>query len=249
VILQDARGTFVTLSHFCPTAAGLLFEDGDVAMIPAPARLTEAGPLEGFDARATWPPLLRPGVLMDLASYSRWETFSVDTLANRGLDPWTAVAHLGRAAAVADAWTPEGPALPALLDRAFGAAVVPAPRDWIGANAAIIAAVPPGLSAPQRPDALDANLPRALDAVMSSRAAVGRWLAAKAFGSWMAYQGDGLATFVRYVRACLDVLIVEAARGHGCFTREAMIEAIRRADWLLVHLAELSEVARLLAHR
>src|SRR4051812_31188677 len=26
IVLQDARGTFISLSHFCPTAAALLFD-------------------------------------------------------------------------------------------------------------------------------------------------------------------------------------------------------------------------------
>jgi Fe-S-cluster containining protein len=251
VILQDPRGTFVTLSHFCPTAAEMLLEDTQVSAIAAPARLVDVGPLEGFDARSTWPPLLGPGVLMDLASYARWETFCVETFANRGLDPWTAAAHVaGAAAAVADAWTPDGAPLASLLDRAFAAAVRPAAREWIGADAAIAAAVPPGLAAPSRPERLDVHLPRALDLVMRYQGAAGRWLASKAFGSWLAYQGDGLTTFARYLRACLDVLIVEAARGleaargHGCSTREAMIEAIRRADLLVVHLANSAEIGR-----
>ena len=42
--------------------------------------------------------------------------------------------------------------------------------------------------------------------------AVKRWLAARLFGTWIAYQGDGLLTIVRYLRACFDVFTVELAR-------------------------------------
>src|SRR5262249_43087644 len=72
-VLQDPRGTFVSLSHFCPTAAALLFDaDGDATLVEAPAALADIGELDGLDARAEWPPLLRRGVLMDLQSYGAW---------------------------------------------------------------------------------------------------------------------------------------------------------------------------------
>ena len=74
VVLLDGRGTFISLSHFCPTAAALLFEEPGHAWLPtaivdAPPALTAVGPLDGLDARGVWPPLVRPGVMMDLESY------------------------------------------------------------------------------------------------------------------------------------------------------------------------------------
>src|ERR1051325_9650810 len=37
-VLHDVRGTFISLSHVCPTAAALLFdEDGHAAIVDAPA--------------------------------------------------------------------------------------------------------------------------------------------------------------------------------------------------------------------
>src|SRR5262249_9017347 len=57
-VLIDRRGTFISLSHFCPTAAALLFEDGPpAAIVEAPASLVDVGPLDGLDARHAWPPL------------------------------------------------------------------------------------------------------------------------------------------------------------------------------------------------
>ena len=48
VVLHDARGTFVSLSHFCPTAAALLFDSTvPVRIVDAPARLTGTTPLDG----------------------------------------------------------------------------------------------------------------------------------------------------------------------------------------------------------
>jgi Fe-S-cluster containining protein len=83
VALRDPRGTFVTLSHFCPAAASLLLEPADLAIIEAPASLCPAGALEGFDATAVMPPLLRPGLLTDLDGYATWERLGIATL-NRG---------------------------------------------------------------------------------------------------------------------------------------------------------------------
>ena len=77
VVLHDARGTFISLSHFCPTAAQLLFDaPGDGRIVDAPRALAEVGELDGLDARGEWPPLLRAGVLMDVDSYGAWELSS-----------------------------------------------------------------------------------------------------------------------------------------------------------------------------
>ena len=57
VYLRDARGDLLTLSHFCPTAASLLFEPGPVGVIDAPRPLALDEPIEGLDAREVLPPL------------------------------------------------------------------------------------------------------------------------------------------------------------------------------------------------
>src|SRR5215204_5054161 len=66
VTLRDARGIFITLSHFCPTAARLLLTSRDIAIVEAPPSLSLDGGAEGLDATAVMPPLLRRGMLMDL---------------------------------------------------------------------------------------------------------------------------------------------------------------------------------------
>ena len=73
VSLRDARGVFVTLSHYCPTAAGLLVDARYIAIVPAPASLSLDGDAEGLDATAVMPPLLRRGMLMDFDGYAAWE--------------------------------------------------------------------------------------------------------------------------------------------------------------------------------
>ena len=78
-----------------------------------------------------------------------------------------------------------------------------------------------------------------------------RWLAAKAFASWMALQGEGLRTTVAFLRVALGVLRSEAARGCAETGRsldaEQLREAFRQADLLLVHLADPEALARRLS--
>jgi hypothetical protein len=193
-VLIDARGTFVSLSHFCPTAAALLFEPGrPVAIVEAPAALVDIGPLDGLDARSAWPPLLRPGVLMDLESYGEWERLGVELLTRDGVPPQASLAALEGVAGRIASWTAgAGP----LLDHV---------RETFRATA-----LPGGVLAPHD-------------------VAVKRWLAARLFACWIAYQKDGIAEIVRYLRSCLETFAQELARDDNA------LEAIRRTDLRVMH--------------
>ncbi len=94
LVLHDARGTRVSLSHFCPTAAALLRSPNTqaFAIVRAPGPLTLADDLadggsessdrlEGLDARDALPPLLRPGMLTDFEGYDAWERAAIALLA------------------------------------------------------------------------------------------------------------------------------------------------------------------------
>lgn len=201
VVLHDGRGTFISLSHFCPTAAGLLFDHGEswppANIVDAPSALTDVGPLDGLDARNAWPPLLRPGVMMDLDSYGAWERLGVDLLTREGIAPDVSLDALASATSRITSWSPGGatPLLHIVRDAFDGRAAPPA-------------------------RVLGAHEP-----------AVKRWLAARLFGNWIAYQGDGLEAIVRYLRGCLAIFAAELARdGHP-------LEAIRRSDLQIVHQA------------
>ncbi len=69
-----------------------------------------------------------------------------------------------------------------------------------------------------------------------------RYVASKAFGSWTAYQGRGARTLLAEMAVSAMVLQVEAASICAKCDRQLddalMIDAIRAADWLLVHLVE-----------
>jgi hypothetical protein len=82
VALIDGRGVFVTLSHYCPTAASLLLQSkGGTQIIEGPPALPDDELPEGLDARDALPPLRHPRMLMDLESYGAWERSLVTALA------------------------------------------------------------------------------------------------------------------------------------------------------------------------
>ena len=129
VPLHDDRGTFVTLSCVCPTAARLLLEPAALAIVAAPASIAFDG-MEGFEARGALPPLLREGVLTDLEGYAAWEAAAVRTLARRDLGAGTALAVVARATGIAAAWSPGQGTLAARVRAAFDEAhgdAVPGP--------------------------------------------------------------------------------------------------------------------------
>jgi hypothetical protein len=118
----------------------------------------------------------------------------------------------------------------------------------------VAAAVPDGHPLPEEPWT-EANAARAMSLVDATWALYAetarRWLAARAFASWLLLQGDGLRTFAAGLHVALGVLRVEARR--GCLAadrpldRPLLREAIRRADLLLVHLVDPEALARKLA--
>ncbi|MEZ5315895.1 MAG: hypothetical protein R2752_00690 [Vicinamibacterales bacterium] len=119
VSVMDPRGTSVTLSHYCPTAAALLEAPGPVEIVSSAPAFPAAGEYDGLDAARSLPPLLTPTLLMDWQAWWDWEARAVDRLAN---DPGPVEDRLARLRAAADrvaAWTPSaGPLLPAVA-RAF----------------------------------------------------------------------------------------------------------------------------------
>jgi Fe-S-cluster containining protein len=86
VCMIDPRGVHVTLSHYCPTAAAMLFEhDGPIEIVegPSPVPLLEIP--EGLDARESLPPLdvNAPGGqprLLSWDEFSAWERQELKTI-------------------------------------------------------------------------------------------------------------------------------------------------------------------------
>jgi Fe-S-cluster containining protein len=117
--LTDRRGVFITLSHFCPTAAALLIEDRDIAIVDAPASLSLNGAVEGLDATRVLPPLLGPGMLADGEGYSAWEKAAVGVFDNRRCTAEDALAIISVATDDVGKWRPGAETLAARVHDAF----------------------------------------------------------------------------------------------------------------------------------
>ena len=74
------------------------------------------------------------------------------------------------------------------------------------------------------------------------------YLAARLFGNWVAYHGRGLHAIVEYLQVALAVVKMEAVRQHARAAPSSpwqiVNEAIRNADLLLVHLADVKALSR-----
>lgn len=119
-VLLDDRGVHVALSHFCPTAASMLFRDDvPLEIVADPPAFPSDAYYEGLDARGALPPLLAPDVLMDLESYTAWEREAVRLFAR---DDWTAdqaLSALASATATLSKWRPSQGALLDAVPYAF----------------------------------------------------------------------------------------------------------------------------------
>jgi hypothetical protein len=251
-ILRDGRGTFISLSHFCPTAAAMLLEADPLDVVEAqpPLRLQE--PMEGLDATGALPPLVRPGVLSDLDGYTAWERASVATFARPDLDCQQALDCVADATSRVRGWRPGTGSFGACVDAAFRAA-----RPEGGVD--------------PRAQARTMNTLRSLtgstvhDDIAPVAAFEDRWLdlvapfepldrpmknflGARVFGNWIAYQGRGLQTIVEWLRTCAALvrhhLLRSALARQSVPTSEDLLEAFRMTDLLLLHVVDTQAFAR-----
>jgi Fe-S-cluster containining protein len=245
----------LSLSHYCPTVARLTFGPAiPPDIVPAPASLVGHVALEGLDAREALPPLVRPGILADLTGYRAWERFVIEILATPGA-PEAALAEISAFTERVRVWTPRDGDLREAVERAGpmgGSSPVEISRwqdegqraaQLAGDCEVVRASVPAGIltkPAPDRLDAIDARW--VANAWPQFSQPLRNFIAAHAFGNWCAYHGMGLRTVVRSLVVALAVVRVEAAR--LCATSERpldeplLLEAMRQADLLLVHLAD-----------
>jgi len=248
VVLSDRRGTFVTLSHFCPTAASLLVSNEPVSIVQAPASLTLNGTAEGLDARDVLPPLLRPNMLTDVDGYAAWENAVLDLLqaGNTAGEALDAAARKTRRIA---AWTPGARlALRDLVGDEFARPDADStgnqsqPDDRLAALA--LSAVPRGLAVP---DVLAAARAPSSDPGAAWRAGDGivrRYLMSKVFGNWWPYFGLDLCGVVRAIEAHAAILKRQLARHLAARDEQgAFLEAIRDTDLLMVHLVDFATFA------
>jgi Fe-S-cluster containining protein len=251
--VEDQRGTFVTLSHFCPTAASMLFCDEPVEIVadpPAFPRLDYDGLVVTAD---DLPPLLSPRTLMDLDGYSAWERHMVARCSAVDAAPESVLATLARDANVLSRWRPGSTTLATAVADLRGGREVAADRpgnatESLRLHTEVMGAVPDDLKPPPDEDGLDDAMSAYVQPSWNDyRAPVNRYIAAKAFASWTAYQGRGVKTIVRGLDAALAVVRVEAARQCRNAGRrldaDLLREAFRQADFALNHLAVGEDLA------
>ena len=119
VTLRDSRGIFITLSHFCPTAARLLLTTGDIAIVDAPPSISLNGRSEGLDAREVMPPLLRSGMLLDLDGYTAWEQLAIEVFNDWRYSARQAAEIISAATLDASEWCPGVESLSSRVAGAF----------------------------------------------------------------------------------------------------------------------------------
>jgi Fe-S-cluster containining protein len=257
VVLHDARGVLISLSHYCPTAAALLLDPDPIEIIRAPASLALRGDVEGLDAREALPPLLRRGMLSDADGYSAWERRALETLGGGDSSADRALARIAAATRSIQAWEPGSSSLHATVDREFDVALAREPDEDLDADLArarvALASVPRGLPAPSY-DGPGNGFRQRWAAVSDWWPVVDRavraYLAARLFGNWVAYHALGLHAVVEYLRVCRSVLKIEATLQQSRASTspwQTVLEAIRNADLLLVHLSDPKDLSRRLS--
>jgi hypothetical protein len=198
---------------------------------------------------------------MDLGSYDLFEHYLVRTLAREDLSPEAALRRIAFTAEDIRYWTIGEMSLVDHVRRAIDVgdelgrdleSSEPDAATLASLYAEVTASVPPGLMRPTAlPDLLDVNRVWVRPAWAGFRRPVSRYLAARGFASWVAYQGHGVRTIVFSVAAALAVLRMEAARQCASAGRTLdpalLLQAFRAADLLLVHLASREELARRLS--
>jgi Fe-S-cluster containining protein len=258
VAVRDRRGTFVSLTHFCPTAARSLFrEDVPIAIVEAPP----AFPPRDYDGLTVdddaWPPLLHPRMLMDLEGYSAWEHHMVARCADATATAEDVLATLRRDVELLRRFVPGPATLTEAVQRLPADVVRASPHARLEESLAmrdqVITAVPDDLKPPvDHPSLAGAFTKYVVPEWSAWQSPLRRYLAAKAFANWTAHQGRGIRAIIRGLEAALSLVRVEAAR--QCETAERPLdaellrEAFRAADFLLNHLAVGDELASAWSH-
>jgi Fe-S-cluster containining protein len=252
--VRDARGTFISLTHYCPTAAASLFRDDvRIEIIESPPAFPEAD-YEGLVVTSDdWPPLLRPDCLADGHSYTAWERHMVARCADEALSPESVVATLDRDARIVRTLSPvTGSVIVDAIERLpLDGVDAPIP-EVLDASVAhyleVLKAIPDEWRPePDTRDLTECYRRHVVADWAGFDAPLKRYLAAKAFASWTAYQGSGFLTIVRGLEAALALVRVEAVRrcrdAERRLDEDLLREAFRDADFALNHLASGDELA------
>ena len=250
VYRREPNGDRLTLSHYCPTAAALLFDASPITIVSAEPPLALETSTEGLDVREALPPLLRPGMLMDGSGYAAWEELVVASFANAAsVDE--AFARVTAATERIRRWHPNDGPLEATVHNGFTGRTFPVDGDRLSQGFQVLAAVTgqhPLLVTPR-------NFSSAWRTARGTSADVldgplRRYLAACTFANWVAYRGQGLRSVLEWVCACFDVFRLQVTRAierDGRLTRENVTRAFRDSDYLVVHTVDSLAFGRAIA--
>jgi hypothetical protein len=225
VSVIDPRGSSVTLSHYCPTAASMLDVDTPLSIVDHAPAFPADGEHVGLDVRDDLPPSLRPDCLMDWDAWWAWEELAVDCLA-RAERPEQALAELANVVDDVRTWRSADEALTDRIREAFVGVETTGRRsprtfDHHARLAEILEAIPAELRpTPAQLEPIEPSPPTAI---------VRNFLAAHAFANWTAHLGEGLRTWQRSIEAAYAVLEL----GLG----------VRTGDLLLRHLSDSHTLA------
>jgi hypothetical protein len=224
----------VSLSHYCPTAAALLFrEDAGLALVERPQAFPPSRPFEGLDAREAYSPFLRPGVLLGFDGLRAFEERSVAVLAEG--DVWRALDRIDAAAKELRRWTKAAGSVPDVVRASFADPPSTSSRPQADdPGKVLIASLTKGVPcAPGLPvfHTVGPDIPPEADLPLR------RYLASRLIAGWIMFQAPDLAAVPRYLRLCLNtVLLFAAAPGQGGSHPVRWKEAIRNSDlWILHH--------------
>jgi len=255
-VVIDPRGTLISLTHFCPTAAATLLTPGTLSIVDALPPLKLDPPIEGLDARNALPPLVRPGLLCDLEGYDAWERSGLAVFARSDLHFATCIDIVAAATESIRGWSPGGESLAMRVAAGFQAAC--------GSHAT------PGWSASRAIERVRfLTMGQVGDDLLPVEGFDNKWndypgrridwfndgmknyLGSRLFANWIAYQGRGLRTIVEWLRTCAAVVGHELLRRTNDSTSppdpRTFIEAVRGADLLLLHVLDSASFARLVA--
>jgi hypothetical protein len=190
-------------------------------------------------------------MLMDSPGYSAWERHMVMRCAQGDRSPESVVATLERDAQVLRAWKPGGKTLVDAvrdLPSQREEASLPAFDRTADLYAQVVRCVPDDLRPQPDEHGLDVAFAEYVrPAWPRFFIPLNRYVAAKAFASWTAYQGRGVASIVRGLEAALAVVRLESSRQCRNAKRhldaDLLRDAIRSADFILNHLAVGEDLA------
>ena len=224
----------------------LFREDVPIAIVENPPAFPPAD-YEGLRVDPdAWPPLLRPQMLMDLDGYSAWERHMVARCDASMLSPESVVATLARDARTLRAYQPGNGSLAAAVAGLPGNTVDGPAHHTLEASLLLHSEVMSAVPDDVRPEPDEAGIREAfVRGVMPEWAAwhapLRRYLAAKAFANWTAYQGRGVLSIVRGLEGALALARVEAARecrnAGRVLDADLLKQAFRAADFVLNHIA------------